>query len=133
MTNELRVVRQVLPAAILLLLLIPLLAYRSFSAGPAEDPPRSAPASTPSSAAETALAPVIEQIINNSPFADARWGIHVVSLKNGQVLYSKNGDKLFTPASNMKLYTTAVTLDLLGADYRWRTSVFADQQPDANG
>ena len=46
------------------------------------------------------------------------------------MLYSRNGDKLFTPASNMKIYTTAVALDLLGADYRWRTSVYAEKQPD---
>jgi len=33
----------------------------------------------------------------------------------------------------MKIYTTAVALDLLGPDYRWRTSVYADKQPDASG
>ena len=33
----------------------------------------------------------------------------------------------------MKIYTTAAALDLLGADYRWRTSVYADKQPDAGG
>jgi D-alanyl-D-alanine carboxypeptidase/D-alanyl-D-alanine-endopeptidase (penicillin-binding protein 4) len=33
----------------------------------------------------------------------------------------------------MKIYTTGVALDLLGADYRWRTSVYANAQPDANG
>jgi len=33
----------------------------------------------------------------------------------------------------MKVYTTAVALDLLGTDYRWRTSVYADSQPDAAG
>jgi serine-type D-Ala-D-Ala carboxypeptidase/endopeptidase (penicillin-binding protein 4) len=33
----------------------------------------------------------------------------------------------------MKIYTTAVALDLLGGDYRWRTSVYADKQPDASG
>jgi D-alanyl-D-alanine carboxypeptidase/D-alanyl-D-alanine-endopeptidase (penicillin-binding protein 4) len=33
----------------------------------------------------------------------------------------------------MKVYTTGVALDLLGGDYRWRTSVYANKQPDANG
>jgi D-alanyl-D-alanine carboxypeptidase/D-alanyl-D-alanine-endopeptidase (penicillin-binding protein 4) len=135
MTIELRVVRKVLPAALLVLLLTPLLAYRSLSSIHSEDPPKeSSPAtSASSSTAGTQLAPLVDELIKNSPFANARWGIHVISLKDGQVIYSKDGDKLFTPASNMKLYTTAVTLDLLGADYRWRTSVFADKQPDANG
>ena len=33
----------------------------------------------------------------------------------------------------MKIFTTAVTLDLLGADYRWRTSVYSPRQMDASG
>ena len=33
----------------------------------------------------------------------------------------------------MKIYTTGVALDLLGGDYRWRTSVYANSQPDASG
>lgn len=33
----------------------------------------------------------------------------------------------------MKIYTTAVALDLLGADYKWRTSVYSQTQPDSNG
>src|SRR5947208_11824335 len=56
-----------------------------------------------------------------------------MSLNDGRVLYSHDADRPFTPASNMKVYTTAVALDLLGADYRWRTSVYANKQPDANG
>jgi D-alanyl-D-alanine carboxypeptidase/D-alanyl-D-alanine-endopeptidase (penicillin-binding protein 4) len=75
----------------------------------------------------------IDQLIDESGFASARWGISVISLSDGATLYSRNGDRLFTPASNMKIYTTAVALDLLGADYRWRTSVYAEKQPDAGG
>ena len=56
-----------------------------------------------------------------------------MSLKDSRVLYARDADKLFTPASNMKVYTTAVALDLLGADYRWRTSVYANKPPDAGG
>ena len=72
-------------------------------------------------------------VIDSSDLTRARWGVFVTSLKDGRVLYFRNGDRLFTPASNMKVYTTAVALDLLGADYRWRTSVYADKQPDAGG
>ena len=39
----------------------------------------------------------------------------------------------FTPASNMKIYTTAVALDFLGPTYQWRTSVYAGSPPDASG
>ena len=64
-------------------------------------------------------------------FNNARWGMSVIRIKDGRVLYERNGDKLFTPASNMKVYTTAVALDLLGVDFRWRTSVYADTPADA--
>ena len=82
---------------------------------------------------DAALAREIEHAIDESDLAQARWGIFVMSMKDGRVLYSRNGDQLFTPASNMKIYTTAVALDLLGTEYRWRTSVYADRLPDAGG
>src|SRR6476660_3306278 len=78
------------------------------------------------------LAQKIEQAIGDSEFAYARWGISVISLANGSVIYQRDADKLFTPASNMKIYTTGVALNLLGVDYRWRTSVYANSPP-ANG
>jgi D-alanyl-D-alanine carboxypeptidase/D-alanyl-D-alanine-endopeptidase (penicillin-binding protein 4) len=78
--------------------------------------------------ADTTMAREIDRAIDASDLTRARWGVFVTSMKDGRVLYSRNGDKLFTPASNMKIYTTAVALDLLGADYHWRTSVYADKQ-----
>lgn len=75
----------------------------------------------------------IDRAIDESKFASARWGVYVGSLRDGRTLYARNADKPITPASNMKVYTTAVALDLLGADYRWRTSVHAMTAPDANG
>ena len=75
----------------------------------------------------------INRLIDESDFAGARWGVFVMSLRDGRVLYARNGDKAIAPASNLKLYTTAVALDLLGADYRWRTSVYAESEPDKNG
>jgi D-alanyl-D-alanine carboxypeptidase/D-alanyl-D-alanine-endopeptidase (penicillin-binding protein 4) len=83
--------------------------------------------------ADLALAREIDRTIDESDLTQPRWGVFVMSLNDGRVLYSRNGDKLFTPASNMKIYTTAAALDLLGADYRWRTSVYADKPPDSNG
>src|ERR1700676_2433768 len=51
------------------------------------------------------------------------WGIEVVSLSTGKTLCSQNADKLFTPASNTKLFTTAAALALIGAEYKFRTTV----------
>ena len=100
--------------------------------------PKSAPApakekvKVSTSPNDAALAREIDRIIDEND-TRARWGAFVMSQKDGRVLYSRAADKSFTPASNMKVYTTAVALDLLGGDYRWRTSVYAHKQPDANG
>src|SRR5689334_9995159 len=85
-----------------------------------------------SAAFDTTLARDVDQLID-ADSGKARWGVFVVSLKDGRVLYARDADKLFTPASNMKIYTTAVALDLLGSDYRWRTSVYASTQPNVEG
>jgi serine-type D-Ala-D-Ala carboxypeptidase/endopeptidase (penicillin-binding protein 4) len=79
------------------------------------------------------LASRIDHLIDESELASARWGVSVISMSDGTIIYQRNADKLFTPASNMKIYTTGVALDLLGADYRWRTSAYASAGPDANG
>src|SRR2546421_9461710 len=86
-----------------------------------------------SAIADAALAELIDQALDQSDVRSARWGVFAMSLNDGRVLYSRDADKPFTPASNMKVYTTAIGLDLLGADYRWRTSVYANKQPDTNG
>ncbi len=84
-------------------------------------------------AGDAALTNAIDRVLEDKDAGRARWGVFVMSQKDGRVLYSRDADKLFTPASNMKVYTTAVALDLLGADYRWRTSAYAKKQPDAGG
>lgn len=56
------------------------------------------------------LEPAINSIIGNSPNS---WGIHVESLNDGTVLYSHNTNKLFIPASNTKIFTTAAALQRL--------------------
>ncbi|MEP6569033.1 MAG: D-alanyl-D-alanine carboxypeptidase/D-alanyl-D-alanine-endopeptidase [Acidobacteriota bacterium] len=86
-----------------------------------------------SPAGPTDLAKRINNAIDESGPGTARWGIAVVSMTDGSTVYERDGDKLFTPASNMKIYTTGVALDLLGADYRWRTSVYANAPADSAG
>jgi D-alanyl-D-alanine carboxypeptidase/D-alanyl-D-alanine-endopeptidase (penicillin-binding protein 4) len=59
----------------------------------------------------------------------SNWGIRVVALKNDSVLYQRNADKYFTPASNTKLYSTALALLRLGPDYKFVTTVMAPGDP----
>jgi serine-type D-Ala-D-Ala carboxypeptidase/endopeptidase (penicillin-binding protein 4) len=100
-------------------------------------PPEAAAASSQAqvsnSSSAVELGRKIDATIEQSTFAGARWGVYVLSLRDGRVVYARDAQKPFTPASNMKSYTTAVALDTLGADYRWRTSVYASAAPDANG
>lgn len=129
-------------AVLIILLALPLLLLlRPVSTGTAKDkvqqeqPQRRAVSEKNPAGVQSVhdLAQRIDSTIDGSELATARWGIYVISMSDGSTVYQRNGDKLFTPASNMKIYTTAVALDLLGADYRWRTSVYANAQPDANG
>lgn len=55
--------------------------------------------------------------------AKGDWGLLIADAKTGQVLFEQNADKYFVPASNMKLFTTAMALAKLGTDYRFRTTV----------
>jgi D-alanyl-D-alanine carboxypeptidase/D-alanyl-D-alanine-endopeptidase (penicillin-binding protein 4) len=65
----------------------------------------------------------IETILSAPDMVRGFWGIEVVSLDNGKIIYAQNADKLFTPASNTKLFTTAAALALIGPDYTSRTTV----------
>lgn len=53
----------------------------------------------------------------------ATWGIEVVDSASGKPLYQWNSHKLLTPASNVKLLTTALALTRLGPSYRFTTTV----------
>ncbi|MFB3916767.1 MAG: D-alanyl-D-alanine carboxypeptidase/D-alanyl-D-alanine-endopeptidase [Terriglobales bacterium] len=70
-----------------------------------------------------ALTARINKILSEPDLARGFWGIKVQSLKTGKALYSRNADKLFTPASNAKLFTTAAAFALIGPDYRFHTTV----------
>ena len=65
----------------------------------------------------------IEQILSDPDVARGFWGIDIVSLDTGNRLFALNESKLFTPASNTKLFTTAAVLALIGPDYRFKTSI----------
>jgi serine-type D-Ala-D-Ala carboxypeptidase/endopeptidase (penicillin-binding protein 4) len=65
----------------------------------------------------------IAGVLNVPDLARGFWGIEVVSLATGETLYAQNAGKLFTPASNTKLFTTAGALALIGPDYKFRTTV----------
>ena len=71
--------------------------------------------------------------IGQPKFAAAMWGAKIVSLDTGVTVFEYNPQKLFSPASNSKLYTVALALDRLGADYRIKTSLYAKAKPSRSG
>src|SRR3954469_15240986 len=66
----------------------------------------------------------IDSVVNAPEFANGHWGVLVVNTR-GDTLYSHNAGKLFMPASNQKILTSAVAFTQLGPDYRYRTSFVA--------
>ncbi len=61
------------------------------------------------------------------------WGILVTDAATGAVLFARNADSLFMPASDAKLFTTALALATLGPDFRVKTRIAASGPVDANG
>ena len=76
---------------------------------------------TPQSARLGAL---VEEILADPDLPSAFWGIHITDLATGERILSRNADKLFVPASTMKLLTTATALDALGPDHRYATQLY---------
>ncbi len=81
----------------------------------------------------TGLRRYLRTLIGRNEFAATRWGIRIESLDRNQVLFENGSYQLFTPASNMKLYTTATALVRLGPEYRARTSLYALAGPNEAG
>lgn len=72
------------------------------------------------------LSQQIDDIFNDNSFRNANWGVVIQSLENGEYFYKRNEDKFFVPASNLKLFTSAAGLLLLGSDYRFSTNIFVN-------
>src|SRR6266849_331731 len=64
-----------------------------------------------------------EALLGTGPTSKGEWGLLIVDAESGETLYEQNPDKYFLPASNMKLFTTALALAKLGPEYRFRTTL----------
>jgi len=75
----------------------------------------------------------IDTLLNNAPTDMGWWGVKVQYPNTGEVIYERNPGKLFMPASNMKLYTTAAALWMLGPQYKYVTDFVTSGSIDEKG
>ncbi len=67
----------------------------------------------------------LAQLLDAPPFDRASWGLYVLD-DRGRVLYQRDADRFSVPASNTKLVVSAAATVLLPADYRVKTTVYAN-------
>lgn len=80
-----------------------------------------------------ALHETLVQSIQSSRLQGATLGMKVIAIPSGEVIFDWHGDRRMIPASNVKLFTGALVLDRLGANYRIRTPFGLSVEPDAGG
>ncbi|STX51400.1 D-Ala-D-Ala carboxypeptidase [Legionella busanensis] len=72
--------------------------------------------------AQTPLSTEIDNLINKTlPLANV--GVYIKDLKTGEIVYQRNANKMFYPASNIKLLSAAAALYKLGPNYRYKTQL----------
>jgi D-alanyl-D-alanine carboxypeptidase/D-alanyl-D-alanine-endopeptidase (penicillin-binding protein 4) len=110
-------------AAALLLVAIPPLAFRSEPLNLASPRP-SVTSHGRAAAAGERLGARIDSVLARPELRRAHVGVEVVDAASGRVLYAREAERLFVPASNLKLVVTATAARLLGPGYGWRTTVY---------
>ena len=65
----------------------------------------------------------LRPMLSDSLLKRAQVGVSVRNVQTNKIVFEQNGNQSFTPASNLKLVTTAAALDILGPEYRFTTSV----------
>jgi len=79
------------------------------------------------------LGGAIAGILDKPAAQRAFWGVKVIDVESGEVVYEHNSGRLFVPASTAKLFSTAAGLSLLGPDHSFVTSVVSDAHAEGDG
>ncbi|HEY2155267.1 MAG TPA: D-alanyl-D-alanine carboxypeptidase/D-alanyl-D-alanine-endopeptidase, partial [Isosphaeraceae bacterium] len=75
----------------------------------------------------------VEAVLQAPGYQNAHWGLLVVESGTGKVVYERNADRMFAPASVTKLFSTAAAWVDLGPDYLFRTPVVRRGNVDNEG
>ncbi len=68
----------------------------------------------------------IDSLTDAPEFQPGFFGIYIEETASGQVIYARNPQRLFMPASNMKLFTTTTAMALLDSNFYFKTSLYHD-------
>lgn len=63
----------------------------------------------------------------------AQFSVSAKYVDNGSKIVSYNSEKSIIPASNLKVFTTAAALEILGEDYTYETALYSDGDIDGSG
>lgn len=78
-------------------------------------------------AAQTPTMPTfLETFLTNTPLQDANIGVYVKNINKGKVIADYRSKYVIPPASTQKILTTTTALEILGADFRFTTTLEAD-------
>ncbi len=66
----------------------------------------------------------IDYMLQDPNLQNAQIGLFIESISDHEIIYKKNEYKLFIPASNLKLFTAAAALSLLGENFQFKTEIF---------
>ncbi len=66
----------------------------------------------------------INALLNDKNLKGANYGLAIYSTINNKSIYKRNSEKLLTPASNTKIFTSFALLNFLGENFNTRTSVY---------
>jgi D-alanyl-D-alanine carboxypeptidase/D-alanyl-D-alanine-endopeptidase (penicillin-binding protein 4) len=67
----------------------------------------------------------MQKIMDLKKYAHAFWALYVKDLETGKIYYDLNSEKMFSPASTTKLFSTSALLHAYGDDYRFTTPIVA--------
>ena len=70
------------------------------------------------------ISSALDKLSDNPLFENAHLAVSLVDIREGEEILSYNSDKLFIPASGLKLITNFSALKQLGKDYKFKTEIY---------